>query len=307
MPAKHRLVSPPRPTRAPRSVARRASTGLRRPNWIAFLALFVLSACTGGRPPEHAGAVGAPSAAEARTFFDRYASLLVRADPALIALYADDAKITAVAHEGNSTRNIDLTGKMYKEALASLLPALRASGDEITFTNIAFEPHDQLMRVTAHRYSTLHCWYDASYHADLGRKGGGTLRIVEEVSNTSSDSHCGLGPDKTLDQRLDELAGQVARALPVRIDPDTRLDAVRRGQTELRYELTLVGLVDIGAIDLAKLSTVIRQRVLQDTCKRRSALRAVLDDGGRVSYRYADLSGQALLSVTVDAASCPSG
>lgn len=271
----------------------------------ASLALLALCACAGAPPPEHGGS--APNAADARAFFDRYAALLARADPALLPLYDDDAKITAVAHEGNSTRNIALTGKTYKEVLGALLPVLRASGDEITFSNIAIVHHDQLERVTAHRYSTLHCWSDTSYYADLARDTRGALHIVEEYAHTSEESHCGLGPDKTLDQRLDELAGQLTRALPVRLDPDTRLDAVRRGQSELRYELTLVSLADIASVDLPKLSTFLRQHVVRDACKRRSALRAVLEEGGRISYRYADLSGQAVLSLTLDAASCPSG
>lgn len=275
--------------------------------WTTAAALVAPMACTRVPAPKQADAARAVPEAEARAFFDRFAELWGRADRAVAALYDDDAIITSVRHEGKTTKNVEVPGKTWKAVLAELLPVARATGEAVVFTNVAAEAHGETVRITAHRYSTSRCWLDPDYRVDLARDRAGALRVVGEVSLSFPDAQCGVGKGKTLDQRLDELAGQMARALPVQLDPDTRLDAVRRGQTELRFELTLVHLLDVSQIDLPRLTALLHQRVLDDTCHRKSVLRAVLDDGGQVSYRYADLSGQALLKVTIDAGSCPAG
>lgn len=265
--------------------------------------LLGLLAC-GGTVHSAAGPAQPPiDPVEARAAFDDYAARWQRLDPNVAELYEDDARIEATRHVKGAAKDVKVTGKLWKATLNTLLPSLRMVGDRIVFSNVRMEMQGAQVRVYAQRYSVSRCFNDARHYTDFARSKDGPLRIVAELSETSAESQCGLGAGKSLDQRLDELAGQVAHAVPLRIDDDSKLDAVRRAGRQLQYDMVLTK-VALAEIDRDRLDQALRKRVQADTCKKGQALRAVLDDGGTVHYRYFDRDRAPLLELTVAAASC---
>lgn len=241
----------------------------------------------------------ADSSKAARAFFDNYVALSERFDPAAADLYSDSARIRARrGSPSGELRDLELTGKQWKELLVQALPTAKARGDISTFSDVSVSEQTGGVRVAARRYSTLKCRWDEAYFMVVAADAQGLLQIVEEYSEGALQSDCGVGEGKPLAQRTQEVADQVSPILPVQVDAETRLDKVTHGRTELAYNYTL----NAGDVDPETLRRLLEPQLEQRSCSD-GGLSAIISAGGSVIYDYADAQGKSITRVVVKA--CP--
>ena len=123
---------------------------------------------------------GAPSA---EAFFDRFVALGQAYDPAVAALYADDALIQNVRRYPDGTiRTLRLTGAEYKPLIRTAMPIARRRGDRDRYTDVSVSTDGGRVRIRCTRYNELKR-YASPYELVLERSGD-SWQIIEEYAES---------------------------------------------------------------------------------------------------------------------------
>lgn len=134
---------------------------------------------------------GTVAVTEGKKFFEHYVALGERYDPALADLYLDQSRIMSLRrYPTGQTKTLELNGSQWKQLIRAAMPTARARGDRSEFRNVRIEPSGDLVRVQAERYSAIKCYWDKGYYMLIGRHSDGSLRIMEEYSETQPQSDC---------------------------------------------------------------------------------------------------------------------
>lgn len=108
---------------------------------------------------------------------------------------------------------------------------------------------------------------------------------------------------RTLQSRIEQIAGQANSAAPAAVDPDTRLDGAKAGPgLRLTVMYTLVN-PEPNGVNAATLEARLAPMVTKISCANPD-LRPLIDQGVVVVLEYRDLSGAPLGTVNVDRATC---
>lgn len=142
------------------------------------------------------GAVADPSLdREARDFLARYIALGEAFDPAVAELYADDALVKAYRrYPFGLERAMEMSGVAWKELIRTAMPWAKAQNDRSDFRVPEFQVDGGRVKIKANRYSFRKCYLDTGYYMILARQPDGSLRIVEEYTETQPQSDCRPAP-----------------------------------------------------------------------------------------------------------------
>lgn len=240
-------------------------------------------------------ATAAPES-EVRAAFDEYVRLSNAYDPAVAAMYADDAKLVQVR---DGDQRMEMYGAQWKQALAMALPVAKERGETTTYDKVKVKPQGEGFRVTAVRRTSVKCITDPSYYADFA-KVDGQWRIVAEYAESVSLSLC--KPDKELAKSLQALAAGIQPHLPIDLDPDTRLEGVEVQRSALIYRQRF-HTIGAAEMDLSKLRPMLKQMAIQNICTT-PEIRAITEQGGTVRYSYVDRDGVLLGNTDVHGGMC---
>ena len=124
----------------------------------------------------------APS--RAKIIFDNYQSLERSFDAAAADLYCDSALIRNVrTFPDGQKRTLELPAKKYKELIRVAMPLAKAKGDYNTYSDVAYAPEGDNVRITTTRYSLLKK-YSSPMSLLVGACNSGEWAILEELSES---------------------------------------------------------------------------------------------------------------------------
>lgn len=105
-------------------------------------------------------------------------------DPDAADLYCDTALIRNVrTYPDGQQRTLELPASQYKGLIRQAMPLAKARGDGNTYSDIAYAPEGDGVRVTASRYSLLK-HYSSPISILFGDCGAGEWGILEELSES---------------------------------------------------------------------------------------------------------------------------
>lgn len=132
---------------------------------------------------------------DARDMLARYIALGEAYDPAIAELYADDAVIkTYRRYPFGRERAMEMRGAAWKALIRTAMPWAKAQNDRSEFRETEFEVDEGRVRIKANRYAFRKCYLDTGYYMIVARQPDGSLRIVEEYSETQPQSDCRPAP-----------------------------------------------------------------------------------------------------------------
>jgi hypothetical protein len=139
-----------------------------------------------------AGASAGPSLEQdAKDFLARFGELGDAYDPAIADLYTDDAVVKAFRRYPHGLeRAVEMPGVAWKEMIQRFMPLAKAQNDRSEFREPEFEVDGDRVRIKADRYSFRKCYLDTGYYMIVQKQPDGSLRIVEEYSETQPQSDC---------------------------------------------------------------------------------------------------------------------
>jgi hypothetical protein len=122
-------------------------------------------------------------ASSAEEFFDRFVALGQAFDPAVAALYADDALIQSVRRYPDGTaRTLRLTGAEYKPLIRAAMPVAHRRGDRDRYSDVSISMDGGRARIRCTRYNELKR-YASPYELVLERSGA-SWQIIEEYAES---------------------------------------------------------------------------------------------------------------------------
>jgi hypothetical protein len=128
---------------------------------------------------------------EAKAFFARYAALGDAFDPAVADFYSDEAVIRAFRRYPHGLeRSMEISGAQWKSLVRKVMPLAKAQNDRSEYRDPRFEKAGDRVKISAKRYSVRKCYWDPSYYMVLEKQRGGSLKIVEEYTETQPQSDC---------------------------------------------------------------------------------------------------------------------
>lgn len=128
---------------------------------------------------------------EAKDFFARYVALGNAYDPAVADLYSDEATIRAFRRYSHGLeRAMEIPGVKWKALVQKVMPLAKAQNDRSEYKEPRFELTGDKIKISAKRYSVRKCYWDPSYYMVLLKQPNGSLKIVEEYSETQPQSDC---------------------------------------------------------------------------------------------------------------------
>lgn len=121
---------------------------------------------------------------QAKNVFDSYQSRERSFDPAVADLYCDRALIRNVrTYPNGQQRTLELPATQYKELIRAAMPLARSRGDYSTYSNVAYVPEGNNVRITATRHSVLKK-YSSPLSLLVGTCNGGDWAILEELGES---------------------------------------------------------------------------------------------------------------------------
>jgi hypothetical protein len=128
---------------------------------------------------------------EAKDFLARYVALGDAYDSALADLYSDDAVIRAYRRYPHGLeRAMEMKGVQWKELVRKAMPLAKAQNDRSEYKEPQFVIGDGKAKITARRYSVRKCYWDPEYYMIVAKQPDGSLKIIEEYSETQPQSDC---------------------------------------------------------------------------------------------------------------------
>lgn len=245
--------------------------------------------------------------AEFHEFFEEWVALERTFDPAVVELYADDAVIHFLRRFADGTeQSLKLDGKKWKQLLLSGLDVAEQRGDVSEYSDITVALSETGDRATirAIRYSALKCFTDRAFYVVVERRGAG-LRIVEEYGESTAESLCDSDTQGDDLELMIEAAVRAARTqieLPVLVDEEIRLDAIRAAGKTLEYHFVLVNYA-AEELDSEALIQNLTPGVLVQVCSRPS-LKLLMDTGASVAYWYRGNDANEVATIQVTGADC---
>ncbi|RED53848.1 hypothetical protein [Aestuariispira insulae] len=130
-----------------------------------------------------AGATRFSLADQAQRFFEKFMVLEECFDPALAALYADEARVilSTTSARGVESRQV-FSGCQWKWRLSQRLEQAKALGDGNLYSDISYSLRGNRVHIRADRYSTLGGYTDHGYYMILQETTSGRFLIMEECS-----------------------------------------------------------------------------------------------------------------------------
>ncbi len=230
----------------------------------------------------------------ARAAFDEIRAQMDAFDPAVAWRYAPNAKITTLR---DGQQRLEIDGAQYASLIASSMAAAKARNDRSTFSDVIVTAADGRWRISAKRYSHLRCHLDAGYTMDLALIEG-EWKIVAEHSETRSASQCAGALTDVL--AAAEMA--IMKELPIEIDADTRLHAVKVDGSALVHRL-LLHTVGRGDLDRGQFSTAMRENLKVSSCADPGSVQ-LLRSGATLRYQYQNRDGDEMATIDLVAADC---
>jgi ketosteroid isomerase-like protein len=119
----------------------------------------------------------------AQEFFDRFVALERAYDPAVAALYADDAVIQSVRRLPDGTgRTVRIVGADYKRLIRTAMPIAQRRGERDRFSEVTISVEGNQAHIRCTRYNELKR-YATPYELVLERTQG-NWQIIEEYSQS---------------------------------------------------------------------------------------------------------------------------
>jgi ketosteroid isomerase-like protein len=149
---------------------------------LTILVAFCISAPTFGAPDLEQ---------EARQFLARYVALGDAYDVAVADLYSDDAVIRSYRRYPHGLeRSLEMKGAQWKDLIRKVMPLAKAQNDRSEYKEPSFVVGEGRVRIDAKRYSVRKCYWDPEYYLVVARQPDGSLKIIEEYSETQPQSDC---------------------------------------------------------------------------------------------------------------------
>jgi len=244
----------------------------------------------------------AASEKEAAAFFQNYVNLSEDFNVSVKDLYADDAKIhTYRRYPDGLQRAAEMTGKEWKELLEKVMSIAKKKGDISEYKNATFSLDDSKVTIKADRYSTLKCYTDTAYYMVI-RKDKSGLKIIEEYSETQPQSDCISKSNRNLKLLLSNAENQIKGYLPLMVDEETRLDAVKITNDTFYYIYTLVK-VSPGEFNSNKLTEILKPILLDQSCNTQN-LQPLVNAGATIAYKYKNKKGKMITTININRGDC---
>lgn len=233
-------------------------------------------------------------------FFNRYQQLSNEFDTGVIALYADDAKIsTERKYPSGKIRKTSVSGKQWTLMVGKMLSESKKRGDINSYSNTEITIDENTARIDANRYSQLKNYTDNEYYMVLKESSSGALIIVEEHFQTQPQTDQITGD---LQKMLEFQQNKIRGYLPLKVDEDTRLDSVLVEDGRLTYYFTLVTIAK-GELDIDQFDVAMLEMLAGQACNQRE-MNQILDNSGTIGYMYKDMNGDTLSALQVSSADC---
>ena len=147
-----------------------------------FLLIFAPVSVMWAQETEHEAAVA---------FFENYVALGHAFDPSVAELYSDTAKITANrVYPTGQKQSMELSGAQWKALIVKAMPIAEERNDKNEYSEIKVSEESGTYRISAKRYSLLKCYTDSDYFIVITKGSDGEFEIIEEQSNSQSESSC---------------------------------------------------------------------------------------------------------------------
>ena len=123
--------------------------------------------------------------AQAKELFERFQRLERAYDPKVADIYADEARIVSIRKSpfGRPDRKMELSGAQYKAIIRNAMGTARARGDVSTYSEVAYSPEGERVRIECTRYSELKK-YSSPYSLLVAPTEQGEWLIFEEYSES---------------------------------------------------------------------------------------------------------------------------
>ena len=124
-------------------------------------------------------------------FFNKYMKLANSYDLSVLSLYADDAKIhTLRTYPHGIQRNLEMTGKQWKQLVSKTIDLAKSQNDRSTMSNVKISKQGTGFKIKADRYSHKKCYTDKDYYLVIEPDLNGSYVIIEEFTATQPNSNC---------------------------------------------------------------------------------------------------------------------
>ena len=233
---------------------------------------------------------------DARTAFNDWMTRGAAFDPSVADLYSPEARITLLRDGANAKA---LSGSQMQALIRQTMDRAKATNDRSTFDQITVHAEGNGFRVQAHRTSARKCYTDTSFQ-QLWMEVEGALRIVEEQLGSVTLSRC--PPSEALTAGMAAVVDGITPHLPMKLDEQTVLDAVRADGRALRYDMKLPKIASTDA-DPAALYTEIARSAMRGGCSD-PTLRKLMSEGATVVYTYRFSDDQPLGELPLTASTC---
>lgn len=101
-------------------------------------------------------AIYADPITEAKTLFNRYASIEAAFDPNVVELYADDAIVrNKRIYPTGQVRELTIPAPQYKQLIRAAMPLAQIKNDYNTYSEVMFKGEGRGVRITAKRFSVM--------------------------------------------------------------------------------------------------------------------------------------------------------
>ena len=149
---------------------------------VILLGCLVVAACAVTKAEDKV--VPNPTIESAKAFFETFTRLGNSFDPAIAAMYADDAKIqNKRTYPDGRVRAMAMPAPQYKQMLRQVMPLAKERGDTDSFTNTTFTVEGSGVRIKTTRHSNLKN-YDSPYELLVSPSTDGIWLIREELSES---------------------------------------------------------------------------------------------------------------------------
>ena len=233
--------------------------------------------------------------------FDDYQRLSNEYDLRWTEFYSDDALITINRRLANGkTQSMTLSGTQLKSMAPQMIELSKVAKEHSKFRDIRYAPQGEMIQVTAVRYDARRCFEDKTYKLILRpKKEQAGYEFISEHFTTNSRSLC---PDEDAKPYIEAVIDELRPKIPFMVDEETRLDGLKRTDSGLVYQFTLVNL----SKEQLKAQTFIEamtKSVTKQSCAA-PKLRHILDNGKQVSYAYLDKEGEMITKIPVSESDC---
>ncbi len=236
-------------------------------------------------------------------FFTQYQALSDAFDVSVAEMYSDDARILVLQKLPDGTqRTMEIAGQKYKTMLVDAMDVARKRGDQSKFSDIQITLDGATAKIKASRYAVVKCFQDTRYYMLAKKQSDGKIQIIEEFVQSPMESNCESRPENDLALLLEATAKMMNKDLPVMADASTKLEKVSVTGNEMKFHYELVDFIS-SDVDKDVILSNMKPAIAQQSCVTPS-LRAVMDQGGTITYLYNGNDKKEIATFSVGKDSC---